>query len=180
MKEQSTINLVRTKSESPEVLVWTNRLRMAGTIGMGGLLVVGLVLGGVYAFLRRETETLVQNKAELTSQISQERVKEGLLLSLKQRIGVAAKIGETQRSLGVILDTINRIADPNELLAVTSDEKQQIRIIVKTGSVEEAAGVIANVFRMVLAKRVINPQLVGLDLGSDGSVRMTIAFVHSS
>ena len=86
MKEQSTINLVRTKSESPEVLVWTNRLRMAGTIGMGGLLVVGLVLGGVYAFLRRETETLVQNKAELTSQISQERVKEGLLLSLKQDI----------------------------------------------------------------------------------------------
>ena len=180
MKEQNTINLLRTTSASPELALWANRLRVASYIAVGGLLTLGLLLGGVYAFLRRETDALEQNKAQLVSRISRERAKEGLLLSLKQRIGVAAKIGETQRSLGAVLDTINRIADANQLLGVTSDEKQQIRIIVKTGSVEEAAGVIANVLRMELAKRVINPQLVGLDLGSDGSVRITVAFVHSS
>lgn len=179
MKEQNTINLLRTKSTSPELLYWANRLRVAGIVSVGALLISGLVLGGVYLFLRKDTERLEQNKSELISRVSQERVKEGLLLSLKQRIGVAAKIQETEHSLGVVLDTVNRIADAKELIAVTSDEKQQIRIIVKTGSVEEAARVIANVLRMVQAKLVINPQLVGLDLGSDGSVRITIAFVHS-
>ena len=180
MKEQSTINLLHTRSASPEVALWANRLRMAGYIAIGGLLMLGLLLGGAYVFLRRETEALAQRKTALVSQISQERAKEGLLLSLKQRVGVAAKIQETQRSLGAVLDTINRIADANQLLGVTSDEKQQIRIIVKTGSVEEAAGVIANVLRMATAKRVINPQLIGLDVSSDGSVRITIAFVHST
>ncbi|MBI5449697.1 hypothetical protein HY948_05305 [Candidatus Gottesmanbacteria bacterium] len=180
MKEQDTINLLRTKSDSPELEYWASRLRVAGYIGVAGLLVIGLLLGGGYLILRRETNSLEDKKSVLITRINQERTKEGLLLSLKQRIGLASKVGETQRSLGTVLDTINRIAETDQLVAITRDEKQQIRIIVKTKSVEEAAGVIANVLRMVAAKRVINPQLVGLDLGSDGSVRVTVAFVHSS
>lgn len=180
MREQNNINLLRTTSGSPELALWASRLRMVSYVAVGTVVTAGVLLGGAYMFLQRETAALIQNKTGLTLQVSQVHVKEGLLVSLKQRVGVSSKIQDTVRSFGVVLDTINRIADAKQLLAVTSDEKQQIRIIVKIGSVEEAAGIIANVFRMVLAKRVINPQLVGLDLHSDGSVRMTIAFVHSS
>lgn len=181
MAEQSTINLLQTKTGlSGKLAQFEGQLRGAGLVALGGVLTLGVIVGALYFFFLWERGNLEQTKAGLIREITGARTKEGLQLLVKRRVAVVEKVRGTQRQLGAILDTIGTIAKPQQILAINYDEGQQIRLLVKTGSVEEAAGIFISMLRLVEEKRIVNPQLIGLQLGKDGSVKLTVSFAHAS
>ena len=132
----------------------------------------------VYLFLRQEQARLEQEKAGLVGQVTAQRTKEGLLISVKHGAARIEKVQQVQQSMGRILDVADAIALNNQLLSVVVDEQQQILIVMKTVTVEDAAGILVSLMDMTETKRVVNPKLVNLEVAEDGSVYMTVSFVQ--
>ncbi|MEK7129826.1 MAG: hypothetical protein AAB803_02290 [Patescibacteria group bacterium] len=176
----NTINLLQTKTgNTAQLLAWEQKLKSASTVAVVALFSIGLVTAGSYAVLRWERKTLEETKARLMQDISRQRTKEGLQLLVKQRTGTVANVLALQRPIAPILDTVAAVSAPQEVQTVTYDEKGQVRLTVKAATIEAAAKVVADMLRLVQEKRIVNPQLVGLSLGKDRSIQMTVAFVQS-
>ncbi len=175
----ATINLLKTRSgRAPEWAGIEHWLRVVSLGLLGLILFSGAALGAAYAWLTQETNRLEQEKATLSQQIASERAKEGLLLSIKKRTALTEKVLGVQHSMASVLDVAQTIAPGNQLLSVVVDEQQQIRVVAKTASVEDAAAVLLSLMQAVETKRIVSAQLVGLELEKDGGVRLTVSFVQ--
>jgi len=181
MAGSANINLLKNKTGiSPEMVnieVW---LRMVSLATLAIVIVVGMVVGGGYIFLQQERVRLEQEKATLEQQLAQERQKEGMLATLKRRVALMGKIQTVQRSMGSVLSIAQTIAPGSQLTSIIVDEQQQIKVTAQTASIEEAAGVIINLLALAESNRVVSPELVGLELGKDGSVKLTVSFVQGT
>lgn len=174
------INLLQTKTgNTAQLLVWEQKLKSASTVAVIALFSTGLILAAFYAVLRWERRTLEETKVRLTQDIEKQKTKEGLLFLVKKRAGTVSNVLAVQRPIASILDTVTTVSAPQEVQTVTYDEKGQVRLTVKAATIEAAANVVADMLRLVQEKRIVNPQLVGLSLGKDRSIQMTVAFVQS-
>lgn len=176
----NTINLLQTKTgNTAQILAWEQKLKSASLVGVVALFSIGLVTAGFYGVLRWERKTLEETKARLMQDIGRQRTKEGLLLWVKQRTGTVSNVLAVQRPMAPILDTVATVAAPYQVQTITYDEKGQVRLTVKAESIEAAAAIIRGIIGLAQEKRIVNPQLVGLSLGKDRSIQMTVAFVQS-
>ncbi|MBI5619741.1 hypothetical protein HY950_02150 [Candidatus Gottesmanbacteria bacterium] len=176
----NTINLLQTKTgNTAQFLMWEQKLRSVSIGAVLALFSIGLVAAASYGVLRWERSTLEETRARLIQDISRQRTKEGLLLLTKQRAGIVSNILASQRDASLILDTVATIAVPEQVQTITLDEKGQVRLAIKAESIGAAAAIVAGIIGQAQEKRIVNPQLVGLSLGKDRTIQMTIAFVQS-
>lgn len=153
------------------------QLRMASFVVISLVIIAGILVGVSYSFLNLQLTRTENEKKTLISQLNQLSRKEGLYVSLKQRIPIVEKALASQRAWGSVLKTISEVALPPILTSVAIDDKNVMILTLQADSVETTASMVNAVIRLAGEKKIRSPQLVALQLLQDGEVQLSISFL---
>ncbi len=174
--KSSDINLLKAKTLlTPQMVAIEEQLRQMSTIFLIVLLSVGMFFGVGHLILRRKYEELLQKKQTAILGISGEIHKEGLIMSIKDRLAFAQKILDVQESWPAVFELIARImGSKNSSFSI--NERREIGLTIKTVSLEEAFAVVGQVVTEANTKSLANPVLDGIQYQKDGGVHLSLTF----
>jgi hypothetical protein len=174
-----TINLIQTKQqeESPQmgiVIAFSRRLSLwALTI----FIVSGIVIGGMYYYLKVRYDQLVATRQELTQNITQNATKEGLLASVKQRTALITKIFGVQQPVGNVFDLLTSFLSPGQMSDVSIDEKNNVSFTIHTASIDDVISVTDTLIKQTTEHHIKAPQLTSLTLAKTGGFDVGLSFI---
>lgn len=154
-----------------------DKLRLAAWWCLIALLAAGIVIGTSYFYLNAKTDQLNAKNADLGKQIDAQLVKEGILSSLKARVGIAKKSLDSARPWGNLFPILTSVALPTQLKSISIDETAHVNVVLLLGSVDDAVTVVTNVISLAGQHVVRQPQLLTFAIKGDGTVQMGISFI---
>ncbi len=171
----SEINLIQKDVSSFRKLSFLEeKLRVATWWFLGSLLVVGVAIGITYITISSRTKSLEAQKIELTKQINLQIIKEGILLSLKERTAIAGKALAAARPWGKLFTLLGLIANETNYNALSIEESGRVTTTLNLVSIDDAVAVVSNTMALVGEKMLRSPQLGSFALKEDGSVQITL------
>lgn len=144
---------------------------------LGGLFGIGFIIGAVYFFGLSKQQQLEAVKKQLRTLIQQDMVKEGLLVSLKQRSVIASKALEAAKPYGKLFPLLQTIAPQNYYTSLSIDDVGRSTVSLELPSVESAVSTIANVLVQTEEKTLRNPQMMSFYLKETGIVHLSLSFI---
>lgn len=178
MSRPSDINLLKAKTVlSPRVLAIEEQLRVASLVLLFLVLSATLFFGVGYAILQRQHESLSGEKQSLVAAIKGELDKEGLYMSLKDRLTIVGKILEGQRSWLGVLDIIDRVTAVQAKTSFTVSENDEVSLVVTNETLEDTFTMVDRLLSEVSAKTIANPMLDSIQYQMDGTVRVSLTFI---
>lgn len=176
MNKSTDINLLKAKTLlTPQMLLIEEQLRKSSLIFLGLLLVVGMFFGVGYLILRQKYEGLFQKRQAAKVAIAGEIRKEGLLMSIKDRLVLVKKVLDSQESWPEVLVLTARIMGGKNT-SFSINGKREIGLSIKTDSLEEAFIVVDQVLTEANAKTLVKPVLDGVQYQKDGKVNLSLTF----
>lgn len=151
-------------------------LRVASLWFLGGLFAAGLVTGAAFFYLRAQTEALEEQKIRTVREINTQSGKEGLLLSLKDRIGIASKALDAAKPWGKVFTLLRDIAYEEAFSSVSVDENGRVSTALELASVDETVTVVTNIMALAGERALRTPQMISFALRDDGRVALTVSF----
>jgi len=151
-------------------------LRVASLWFLGGLFIAGLATGAAFFYLRAQTEALEAQKLRVVREINTQSRKEGLLLSLKDRIGIANKALDAAKPWGKVFTVLGDIAYEDAFNSVSVDETGRVSTALELASVDETVDVITNIIALAGERALRTPQMISFALRDDGRVQLTVSF----
>lgn len=177
MAKVSGINLLKAKTMlTPQWVAIEGQLRTASVVLLIALFLSGLFFGVGYGILRRQFTILTDRKQTLMTAIAGQLQKEGLFASLKDRITIAGRILETQRSWLGVLDLIDRITASQTRTSFTVGENDEVTLSITNKTLEDTFRVVERVLTEVADKTIANPILESVQYQKDGVVKVTLTF----
>lgn len=177
MAQSLDINLLKAKTLlTPRLIAIDGQLRLMSVVLLILLLSTGLFFGVGYVIFRKQHETLSVGKQSLITEISRELHKEGIYSSLKDRLAIAGRIIETQRSWLGVIDLISQItaSGPNTSFSVNGNN--DVSLNIESDSLEDAFSVVDRLLAQVEQKHMANPILQSVEYNKDGTVDLSISF----
>lgn len=172
------INLIKTKTVGPfPLLALEERLRRVSWVVLLCLLVVGLIIGGSYVWVRQRYRSLEEEKVNLVRQINAGAIKEGILFSIKDRVELLTKVLAVVRPWGKLFPMLERIAPLPALSTVGVDEQGRVSLFLELASIDEAVSAVRSATQLVEEKLLRSPQLTSLSLGENGTVQVGLSFI---
>ena len=172
----SDINLLKAKTLlTPQMIAIEEQLRKASLIFLGLLFLTGIFLGVGYLVLRQKYEGLFQKREDAKAAIAGEIRKEGLLMSIKDKLVLAEKVLDVQDSWPEVLHLTARIMG-NKNTSFSISDSRSIGLSIKTDSLEEAFAVVDQVLTEANAKTLASPTLDGVQYQQDGTMRLSLTF----
>lgn len=176
MIKSSDINLLKAKTLlTPEMVAIEEQLKKTSLILLTLLFLTGIFFGVGYLILRQKYESLSYERQAAMTAISGEIRKEGLLMSMKDRLASAKKVVDVQESWPGVFDLTARIVGSKKTSFAIND-KREIGLTIKTDSLEEAFIVIDQVLTEANSKLLANPVLNGVQYQKDGSIQLSVTF----
>lgn len=173
----SEINLIkRDVSSFRKLSVIEDKLRLVVWWSLGILFVVGVAIGISYFVISAKTKSLEAKKIELTRQINLQNIKEGILLSLKERTAIAGKALDAAKPWGKLFTLLTTIADESNYAALSIEESGRVTTVMNLASIDDAVNVVSNVIILVGEKSLRSPQLVSFVFKEDTSVQISLSF----
>lgn len=151
-------------------------LRKVASWFLGILFVAGLIVGGTFFFLRSTVAKTEARKVELVREINGQSAKEGILLALKDRIGIAGKALDAAKPWGKLFTIMANIADPSSFNSISIDETGRVSTSLELQSVDDAVIVIANIMSLSLDRSLKTPQMLGFTFREDGKIQLSLSF----
>ncbi len=178
MPSTGTINLISTKTSlSPQITAIEKSLRTTTYIALAIVFFLVATVGGAYVYFLQENRSLQEEKSKLVRLIiDNEKNKEGLYVSIKQRATVVSKAIETQKPWAQMLDTVGLIVQPPSLSALNVDDQNKVSMTLTLSSIDEVVDIMKALVTSVSQRRIHNPQLVSFQLEKDSGIQMLIAF----
>ena len=178
MSPVETINLIRTKTAtSPQLDMVTALLRTLSLWALSVLMVSGIIVSGIFYYLRGREQELTNVKQQISATITQNTTKEGLLLTLKQRVSLTGKVLGVQHPVGKVFDMLATFISPGQMSSVSVDDHNKVILTVRAQSIADVVSIADTLVNQAAAKTVRAPQLVSLSLGHTGGVDVTLSFV---
>lgn len=175
--KSSDINLLKAKTLlTPEMAAIEEQLRKTSLILLVFLFLTGIFFGVGYLILRQKYASLSYERQAAMTAISGEISKEGLLMSLKDRLTIAGKVVDIQESWPGVFDLTARIVR-NKKTAFAINDKREIGLTIKTDSLEEAFFVVDQILTEESSKMLANPVLNGVQYQKDGSIQLSVTFI---
>lgn len=172
------INLLKRDAHTNEFLLsFEENLRVAAWWSLIGLLGVGIIIGTFFVVLSARAHRLEQDSARLGQQINAQLVKEGILLSLKQRTVIAGKALDAARPWGNLFPLLAQITGPSDLRMLSVDEAGKVSVTIKVYSIDDAATIVANIIALTEQGSLRLPQLLSFSVHETGEVQMGVLFV---
>lgn len=171
------INLLKRSASSRTFVELEEKLRSASWMALVALLIIGVAIGSAYFYLTNRSAQLSQRKQDLTRQIDTQIVKEGILVSLKERSTIAGKALDAARPWGNLFPLLPAVANPRLMKTLSVDEVGRVTLILGLPSIDEAVTIVNSLVSLTGTKKMRSPQLVSFLVKDDGSVQMGISFI---
>ncbi len=173
-----TINLIKTKtSSSPQLEALEAVLKKISFGGLLALIISSVAVGGLFFYLRAQKEQLEGTKATLTQSITQNTNKEGLLLSIRQRISIIDKIQANKSPAGPLFDILGTVVSPSQLFGLALDDHNEAIVTIHVKSIDDVVTIVDLLLKAVEEKQAKSPKLVSLTLARDGTIEVALSFV---
>ena len=175
--KSSDINLLKAKTMLPPQLVaMEGQLRTASLLLLLLLFCTGLFFGVGHLMMSRRYAAVSAQKQVVLAAVGNELSKEGLYVSLKERIGIVSRVLEGQRSWLGVLDRIDRVTGTGAKTSFTVNEKDEVSLTVTNDTLEDAFAMVERLRGEVSGKKIANPVLDSIQYQKDGTVRLAITF----
>ncbi len=179
MGRANSINLIpATIENTPEFVGVYELLRR---ISYGGLILFiasGLITGGVFAYLSARQTNLLTQKDSLTATINQYSIKEGLLLTAKQRVVVIDKIVAGQKDFSKLFGTVGNIVSSGQLVSLSLDDTNRVVLVAHVNSLTDAITVVDTLLKTAESHMLTRPELIAFSLSKDGGFDESLSFVY--
>jgi drug/metabolite transporter (DMT)-like permease len=174
------INLLRrTAGGLAELSSYEERLRTASWYGLLALLVAGVCIATGYIIINARYRSLQQEQVNLSRQLAAATTKEGILVSLTQRIGIANKALAAVKPWGNLFPILSSFAPANEFNTIAIDEQGRVNVVMALPSVDEAVAVVANVLTLADQKKLRSPQMLSFTFREDATIQLGLSFIPS-
>lgn len=172
------INFLKVRSTASGTLSRIERMLTVYTWwALGGLLTVGVIIGSIYLFVITRQKNLESRKGALLVAIREQTVKEGYLVSVKQRSQVAGKALSAAKPYGKLFPLLLTIAPENYFINLSVDEAGKSTVSLEVPSVDEAVMTVSNILLQVKEKQLRNPQMLSFYLKETGMVLLSFSFI---
>jgi len=177
MYETDSINLLRTKTGiSPKLTAIGKELKVVSIILSTTVVVFGLLTAVAYFILNKNYQEHVGVKKQMEASIVSESKKEGLYISIQDRLRSIENILIQAFPWDSAFTTILTLALPNQIKSLTIDDTQQVSMRIDTATFEDARDVIEKIVTYIQQSRIIKPNLTRLQLDPEGNIRMSLSF----
>ena len=90
---------------------------------------------------------------------------------------MSPKIAAAQKQLTPLFTITGQLATPEQLESLLLDDSNKAVVLVKVGSIGDAAKVVDTLMTAVAAHQAEEPQLDALSLTKDGNIELSVSFV---
>ncbi|HLD25039.1 MAG TPA: hypothetical protein VJB96_03940 [Patescibacteria group bacterium] len=143
---------------------------------LASVFVLGVGIGSAYMYASQSIAKLESTNVALSRDINAQSVKEGLLLSLVERTGIAQRALAAAKPWGKLFRVLPQVAPESSFRSVSIDETSLVTTTLELGSVDEAVTVVTNMMSLANEKELRSPQMLSFSLKEDESVQMTVSF----
>lgn len=152
------------------------RLRRLAWWSLGILFLVGVGIGATFLYTRRTLEQVERTKQTVTREINAQSIKEGLLLSLFERVGIASRALSAAKPWGKLFTILETVAPTGSLNSVSVDESTRVTSTLDLSTIDEGVYVATNLLSLFEDKLIRSPQMHSFSLREDGKIQMSISF----
>ncbi len=178
MPASNTINLIRSKTSGPaQYSAVFESLKRASIVSVWLFLLAAAITGGLYYYYVIEQRALDAERGALRLRVDQARIKEGLLVSIKDRTRIVERVLSAQRPWADMLDLIGTVIVPPELSNIAVDEQNKVGIGITAASIDEIVEPIENFIEYAQTGKIRNPQLSSIQFNKNGSVTVSLSFI---
>jgi hypothetical protein len=171
------INLLKANhNQNAEVMIVESIAQKVAWWGLLSLLVIGLCVGGVYAYAQLSYTQVLQENEKLHEQINAQHTKEGMLITLKKRATITQKVLDVARPWGRLFPLLLRMASPEEFSSFDVDIAGRVSTQFVLPSVDDAITIVRATIALQKENVLKNSELSSLIIKDDGTVRMGISF----
>lgn len=171
------INLIRRDvGKLREFTAIEDLLRRSTWWFLGGLLVSGVVIGGLFLFVRARVSQLEQEKARVVREINAQSTKEGLLLSLKERVNIASRALDSAKPWGKLFSMMQKISGDEFYNSISIEDSGRVQAVLNLPSVDEAVLAVTNMMGLSLERSLRSPQMLSFTLRDTGNVQLEVSF----
>lgn len=176
MNKSSDINLLKAKTLlTPQMLAVGEQLRKTSIIFLVLLFLVGMFFGVGHLILRQKYEELFQKRQAAILEIAGEIRKEGLIMSIKDRLALVKKVLDVEELWPGVFELTARVMG-NKKTSFSINNTREIGLTIKTNSLEEAFIVVGQVLTEANNKLLTNPVLGAVQYQKDGSIQLSLTF----
>lgn len=151
-------------------------MRKIASWSLGVLFVVGVVVGGIFFFMQSQLQQTEERKISLVREINAQSAKEGILVALKNRIGIAGKALDAAKPWGNLFTIMDSIASSDSFTSVSIDETGRVSVSLELLSVDDAVIVIMNVMSLSIDRVLKTPQMLSFTFREDGKIILSLSF----
>ena len=176
----SEINLINKRALTGPMAYFTTiepKIRVVAWWGLLGLLGTGIFLAFAFLFVNSRYRRLEEQKTQLTQQLRNASAKEGIVISLKQRINVAQKALDVARPWGKLFPLLEQIGPVNQFVTLTVDDSGRVNTIIEVQSIDDAVTIVSNTIGLSSEKMLRSPQLLSFSLREIGTVQLGLSFI---
>lgn len=174
----ASINLIRSKPGIPGYLGNIARPLRIGSFVLFGITILGAIIVGLTTLIIGDQyHKLVSAKDQYTKTIINNKVREELIIGIRQRLGVIEKARALQYGWSTAMNTIVTIAPVASIRTISTDDKQTVLLSVDSHTTKDAQAIVDAVLSQFSDKLITQPQLISLSVDKDGQYAMTLSFI---
>lgn len=176
----SEINLLNKRTVSGPLGILTQlepKIRVFAWWALLSLFGIGVILAVAFLFVNSRFQRLEAQKAQITQQLRSASTKEGIVISLKQRILVAQKALDVARPWGKLFPLLEQIGPVRQFVTLSVDESGRVSTIIEAQSIDEAVSIVTNTINLAGTKLLRSPQLLSFSLREIGTVQLGLSFI---
>jgi hypothetical protein len=177
MAQSNTINLIQTKTaiSGPMGLV-IDLLRKLSLWSLVGIFGIGVIITGVFYYVKIRTDQLVSTQQQLSQVIAQNATKEGLLAAVKHQVTLTSKIMGVQQPVGKLFGTLSTFIPDDRITKMTFGDSNQVVLIFQSPSVTDVISIVDAFVKQSTIQGIRAPQLMSLSIENSGNIDVTLAF----
>jgi len=177
MYETDTINLLRAKiGISPKLTAIGKELRRVSIILTSIVVGVGLLTSVAYIVLNRNFKEHERVKNQMIDAIRSETKKEGLYVSVQDRLRAIEQILAQAYPWDSALNAILGLGTIDQFKSLAIDDQGQVSIRMDSPTFEDARSVIEKIVTHIIEKDITVPRLATLQLDEEGKIHMALSF----
>lgn len=174
----NTINLIRAKTlVSPQMETIIRFFQRLSFYAFVLLIASGIIAGGAWYYFTIQRNQLTKTEQELSLSISQNTVKEGLLLAVKHHVGLANAILNEQTPVGKLFDILGMVISPDQLSTVSIDNHNQVLMTIRVSSINDIIAIVDAVVKQSDAHFLRSPQLMSFSITDAGNLTISLSFI---
>ena len=178
MVTTGSINLIHSKAnENPHLDAITSVLRRVSYAAVITLVLSGILVGAIYAFLQASSTQLEIKNDTLKATVSGDSPKEGILLAIKQRIAVIDKIMASQKDMDKLFGIISEITPVGNLKSLSIDDNNKTTISVQVATISDAVTMVDTLLNLATSGSVTKASLLTFSLTKDQGFNISFSFV---